>query len=120
MNAKKVIWMGDALRRLKCFPEAVQDAAGYGLHLIQMGEMPKSAKSLKGFRPAVMELALQLDGEAFRVIYTVKIASVVYVLHCFHKKSKCGVKTPKKEIDLVKKRLYEVTVLNEQWVGAHE
>ncbi|MXX38205.1 MAG: type II toxin-antitoxin system RelE/ParE family toxin, partial [Gemmatimonadetes bacterium] len=29
----------------------------------------------------------------------------VYVLHCFQKKSRRGIKTPKKEIDLIKSRL---------------
>jgi len=35
----------------------------------------------------------------------VRFAEVVYVLHTFQKKSKRGVKTPKREIDLIKVRL---------------
>ena len=33
------------------------------------------------------------------------IAHAVYVLHVFQKKSKKGIATPKKELDLVKRRL---------------
>jgi phage-related protein len=38
-------------------------------------------------------------------VYIVKFAGVVYVLHVFQKKSKKGVKTPKAEMDLLRKRL---------------
>lgn len=32
-------------------------------------------------------------------------ALIVYVLHCFQKKSKHGIKTPQPDIDLIKRRL---------------
>jgi phage-related protein len=35
----------------------------------------------------------------------VRFAGSVYVLHAFQKKSKTGRKTPKAEIDLIKRRL---------------
>ena len=41
----------------------------------------------------------------YRAVYSVKIGNKVYVLHCFQKKSKRGIKTPQKEIDLIKRRL---------------
>ncbi|MCP4992011.1 MAG: type II toxin-antitoxin system RelE/ParE family toxin [Colwellia sp.] len=34
-----------------------------------------------------------------------KLAKKVYVLHCFQKKSKSGIKTPKADIELIKTRL---------------
>jgi len=34
-----------------------------------------------------------------------RFAEVVYVLHTFQKESKRGIKTPKREIDLIKARL---------------
>jgi phage-related protein len=49
----------------------------------------------------------------YRAVYTVKIVEVVYVLHCFQKKSKQGIKTAKQEIDLIKQRLQEVKLLGE-------
>jgi phage-related protein len=38
-------------------------------------------------------------------VYTVKFAGIVYVLDAFQKKSKKGAKTPKGDIDRIKKRL---------------
>jgi phage-related protein len=35
----------------------------------------------------------------------VKFAGWVYVLHCFQKKSKSGIKTPKDDMDLIHARL---------------
>jgi phage-related protein len=40
-------------------------------------------------------------------VYTVKFAGIIYVLHAFQKKSKEGIKTPKQDIDLIKKRLQQ-------------
>jgi len=36
---------------------------------------------------------------------TVKFAGVIYVLHAFQKKSKKGIATPQRDIDLIKARL---------------
>ena len=47
-------------------------------------------------------------GDAFRCVYTVRLAGSVYVLHAVQKKSKKGSKTPKADIDLIDKRLKEV------------
>ena len=35
----------------------------------------------------------------------VKFSGWVFVLHCFQKKSKAGIKTPKEDLDLIKVRL---------------
>jgi phage-related protein len=37
----------------------------------------------------------------------VRFAGVVYVLHCFEKKSKRGIATPKPDLDLIQARLKE-------------
>ena len=41
----------------------------------------------------------------YRVVYTVRYATAVYVLHAFQKKSKRGSATPKLEIELIRERL---------------
>ena len=33
------------------------------------------------------------------------LGDIIYVMHCFQNKSKQGIKTPKMEIDLIRKRL---------------
>ena len=45
------------------------------------------------------------DGNAYRAVYTVKLAGMVYVLHVFQKKAKRGIATPKKELELIRSRL---------------
>ena len=53
----------------------------------------------------MFEIALRFQGDAFRVVYAVQLGEEVWVVHAFHKKSTRGIKTPKREIDLVKDRL---------------
>ncbi|MES2141463.1 MAG: type II toxin-antitoxin system RelE/ParE family toxin [Pseudomonadota bacterium] len=33
------------------------------------------------------------------------LGDTIYIVHCFQKKSKKGVKTPKEEVDIIKQRL---------------
>jgi len=44
------------------------------------------------------------DGNAYRGGYTVKFFEVVYVLHCFQKKSKKGIATPEADMNMIKQR----------------
>jgi phage-related protein len=53
----------------------------------------------------VYEIALPFKGDAFRVVYAVQLADEVWVVHAFQKKSTRGIKTPKREIDLMTDRL---------------
>jgi len=47
------------------------------------------------------------DGDTYRAVYTVKLASAVYVLHVFQKKSKKGSATPMHDLELIRGRLAE-------------
>ena len=79
---------------------------GFALFQAQAGGKHVDAKPLKGFGGAgVLEVVEDLQGSAFRAVYTIKLAGAVYVLHAFQKKSKKGRKTPKAERDLIRKRL---------------
>src|SRR5262245_33903244 len=74
--------------------------------LAQRGEKHPDAKPLKGFGGAgVLEVVEAYDGDTYRAIYTVKFASIVYVLDVFQKKSKRGNKTAKHDIERIKARL---------------
>jgi phage-related protein len=67
---------------------------------------PDTAKPLQGFGGAgVLEVVENHDGDTYRAVYTVKLAGVVYVLHCFQKKSKSGIATPQHTLDLIRQRL---------------
>jgi phage-related protein len=53
----------------------------------------------------VLEVVEDHDGDAYRAIYTVKLAGAVYALHAFQKKSKKGSKTTQADIEKIKSRL---------------
>ena len=53
----------------------------------------------------MFEIALPFRGDAFRVVYAVQLAEEIWVVHAFQKKSTKGIRTPKREIDLIKDRL---------------
>jgi len=103
---KPIRWIGSSLEDLRAFPPEARRAVGYALYFAQMGDKHPSAKPLKGFGGAgVLEIVEDYDGNTFRVVYTLKFSEAVYVLHAFQKKSKKGVRTPKREMDLVGERL---------------
>ena len=78
----------------------------------QVGLRHPNAKSLKGFGSAgVLEVVEDWRGNAYRAVYTVRFAQAVYVLHCFQKKSKQGIETPKADMDLIRERLKEAEKL---------
>jgi phage-related protein len=103
---KTVIWVGPTRKDLKEFPRQVRRVFGYALNVVQMGDTPPEAKVLKGFGGAgVLELVEDHRGDTYRAVYTVRFATKIYVLHVFQKKSKRGIATPQKEIELIRARL---------------
>ena len=53
----------------------------------------------------MLEVVAPFDSDAYRAVYTVRFADVVYVLHAFQKKSTKGIATPQRDIDLIRRRL---------------
>jgi phage-related protein len=105
---KPVRWVASSRRDLKTFPKDVQRDIGQALYAAQHGEEYPSVKALKGFGGrSVLEIVAGDAVATFRTVYTVRFADAIYVLHAFQKKSKKGIATPQKEIDLVHKRLLE-------------
>jgi phage-related protein len=103
---KPCIFMGSSQRDLGSFPEDVRGEIGHALYEAQCGAEPYAAKALKGFGGrAVLEIVSDADGDTFRAVYTVRFADAVYVLHAFQKKSKRGIATPQRDIDLIRQRL---------------
>jgi len=100
--------MGSSKEDLLKFPKEVKSSFGFALYLAQKGERHIHSKILKGFRGSgVIEIIENEKAGTFRAVYTVKMPPFVFVLHAFKKKSKQGIKTPKKEIDLIQKRFKE-------------
>jgi phage-related protein len=103
---KEVVWVGPTRKELKEFPRPVQRAVGVALYAAQLGERPPDAKPLKGFGGAgVLELVEDHRGDTYRAVYPVRFATKIYVLHVFQKKSKRGIATPQKDIELIRARL---------------
>ncbi len=61
-----------------------------------------------------MELVERYSKDTYRAVYVANIEGVVYVLHCFKKKSKQGIKTPKEDIDLIRQRLRQAQEENKR------
>jgi len=96
--------MGDSKRNLREFPDGAKKLLGDELQLIQFGGMPGDAKPFKGVGSGVVELALQYASNAYRVVTAIQLGQRVYVLHAFRKKSKKGIATPKRDVDLIRRR----------------
>jgi len=103
---KKIHFVGTARRDIREFPRRVREDIGYALYQAQNGAMAMSAKPLKGFGGAgVLEVVESFGGDAYRAAYTAQYEKVLYVLHCFQKKSKRGAKTPRRDMNMIYSRL---------------
>jgi len=103
---KTIIWISSTKKDLQNFPLAVRKTIGFALYQAQEGKKNLHAKPLKGFSGAgILEIVEDYDGDTYRAVYTVRFTDLIYVLHTFQKKSKKGIKTPKQDIDLIKKTL---------------
>ncbi len=78
---------------------------GHALYLVQTGHTPSAVKPMRGMESGVFEVVDDYDTSTYRAVYTVKVGTSLYVLNAFMKKSTRGIRTPKKEIDLIKRRL---------------
>jgi phage-related protein len=116
---KPLIWVGDSLEAVRSFPEIVKRELGVALYQAQLGSKHAQSKPLRGIGPGVLEVVSDHRGDTFRVVYTVRLAGRVYVLHAFQKKSKSGIATPHSEINLVKLRLKRAIEMHDTWEKQH-
>src|SRR5437899_1044412 len=104
---KPLFWIGSSKDDLLAFPEVVKDEIGTALSVAQFGRKHPKAKPWKGQGPGVFEIVEDHRGDAYRAVYTVRFERVVYVLHTFQKKSPSGVRTSKRDVELIARRLNE-------------
>ena len=105
ITIRAVRWVGDSRERLQEFPAQVRKDIGHALYLVQTGQTPPSAKPMRGIESGVFEIVDDYDTDTYRTVYTVKVGRSLYILHAFMKKSTRGIRTPKREIDLIRRRL---------------
>jgi phage-related protein len=103
--ARRISWIKAALQDFQMFPAAVQEQMITALRIAARGEKADKAKPMKGLGTGVFEIALASRGNAYRAIYAVQLGDDVWVVHAFQKKSTQGIKTQKREIDLIRARL---------------
>ena len=100
---------------MRGFPSEVRRDVGYALYAAQQGETDPSVKPLRGFGGgSALEIIAQHRGDTWRVVYTVRYAEAIYVLHAFQKKSRQGIATSKKDIELIHQRLGEAGRLHRE------
>ncbi|HVY33667.1 MAG TPA: type II toxin-antitoxin system RelE/ParE family toxin [Caulobacteraceae bacterium] len=99
--AKAIKFCGGALDDLRAFPDSARRDAGYELDKVQNGRDPSDWRPMSAVGSGVREIRIRDMGGAFRVLYVVKFAETVYVLHCFQKKIQA---TNKSDLDVAAKR----------------
>ncbi|MDR3798065.1 MAG: type II toxin-antitoxin system RelE/ParE family toxin [Terracidiphilus sp.] len=105
LATRPISWIKAARKDFEKFPAEAQATCLRALTIAAEGEKADVVKPFKGVGSGVFEIALPFRGNAFRVVYAVQIASAIWVIHAFQKKSTRGIKTPQHEIDLIRNRL---------------
>jgi phage-related protein len=96
-----IAWEGDSREILQAFPEGAQHNLGFQLWQLQQGERPSDYRPLPSIGTGVFELRDQDERAWYRVVYLSRIDNVVYVLHCFEKKSR---EMPRRDFEKAKQR----------------
>ena len=111
-QGKSLVWIGGSKKALMDLPDDVRKFFGHALDFAQRGDRHDAAKVMKGFGGAgVLDMVEDNIGGSYRAVYTVKFEEAVFVLHCFQKKSKSGIATPKEDLDIIRARLKVAEVL---------
>jgi phage-related protein len=104
-RTRPVSWIKAALKEFETFPEGARSICLAALTVAAEGGKADVAKPTRGLGSGVFEIALAFRGDAFRVVYAVQLAEEIWVVHAFWKKSTHGIKTPRRELDLIEDRL---------------
>lgn len=100
-----VSWEGDSRDALLAFPERIRQNLGFQLWQLQQGEMPVNYRPLPSVGTGVFELRDQDERSWYRLVYLSRINNVIYVLHCFEKKSR---EMPRRDFEKARQRLKAV------------
>ncbi len=104
-KTRPISWIKGALKEFETFPQGARSICLAALTIAAEGSKADAAKPMRGLGSGVFEIALPFLGSAFRVVYAVQLGDEVWVIHAFQKKATQGIRTPKREIDLIKDRL---------------
>ena len=104
-DTRPISWIKAARKAFEGFPKGAQAEILAALTIAAEGRKADVAKPLKGFGSGVLEVALKYRSDAYRTVYALQLGDSVWVLHAFQKKARSGIKTPKKELELIRERL---------------
>ena len=104
-DEKTLHWIGSSKRDFLSFPAAVKEDMGNARRHRAVQRHSADREAVEGTGPGVLEIVESHDGNAYRAVYTVRFEKPVYVLHAFQKKSPSGIRTAKRDVDLVAQRL---------------
>ena len=104
-DTREVAWIKAARKDFEKFPKAAQLDIRRQLTVVAEGQMPDDAKPMKGLGAGLFEIALRYQTNAFRTVYALELDDAIWVIHAFQKKSPRGIKTAKKDVDLIRWRL---------------
>ena len=104
-KTRPISWIRAALKEFETFPEGARSICLAALTIAAEGGKADIVKPMQGMGSGVLEIALPFRGDAFRVIYALQLSDEIWVIHAFQKKSTRGIKTPQREVDLIKYRL---------------
>lgn len=104
-KTRPISWIRAALKEFETFPEGARSICLAALTIAAEGGKADIVKPMQGMGSGVLEIALPFRGDAFRVVYALQLAEEIWVINAFQKKSTQGIKTPQREIELIKDRL---------------
>jgi phage-related protein len=115
----RIRWLGDSQDVIRGFSEEARQNLGNDLQRLDEGEEPLDFASMGAVLPGVFELRDRDSEHWYRVFYFIPLEGLIYVLHCFTKKSN---QTPHKEIEIAGKRLQLVRheIAKRKKEGRHE
>jgi phage-related protein len=96
-----LVFLGDSKDIIGGFPADVREDLGGDLRRLQRNQHPLDSAPMGSVLPGVFELRADDKDFWYRVVYHMR-GGVVYVLHCFTKKTN---KTHRGDIELARRRL---------------
>jgi len=104
-DTREIAWIKAAKKDLGKFPVPARRIMARALTIAAEGGKADIAKPMKGFGSGVFEIALPYRSDAYRAVYAVQLDQAIWVVHAFQKKSTTGIKTSKKDLELIRERL---------------
>ena len=93
------------LARFSGFPGRRRRRIAFGLDRAAEGGKADNAKPMHGLEGGVFEITADDRSGTYRAVYALKIGIDIWVVHAFQKKSVRGIKTPQRDIDLLRERI---------------